>query len=309
MIGIGPIACEIPDHRISNLERAGQFAASESFLREKVGVLEVTRKSAEQETSDLCVGAARRLFNLGAVEREDIECVVVVTQNPDGHGLPHTAAIVQSKLGLPERCATFDISLGCSGYVAGLSVVSAFMTTNSMRRGLLFTADPYSKVIDDSDRDTALLFGDAATATLMSDKPIWRLGQFDFGTRGDLHDALMVNGGGKLSMKGRTVFTFSATSVPPSISRTLERNRLALADIDRIILHQGSKFIVDTIGHRIAASEKTRFYAADYGNTVSSSIPIILAQDLSDADHRVLISGFGVGLSWATTILERDEPC
>ena len=309
MIGIEAIACEIPEHRISNLERAQQFGTSVPFLREKIGVVEIARKRVEHETSDLCVAAAQRLFNSDVVTPDDVDCAAVVTQNPDGHGLPHVAAIVHGKLGLSERCATFDISLGCSGYVQALSMVSAFMAANGMRRGLLFTADPYSKVIDDSDRDTALLFGDAATVTLLSAEPAWRLGRFDFGTRGEMSEALSVNEFGKLCMNGRTVFTFSATSVPPSIARTLERNGLTLADIDRVILHQGSKYIVDTVGQRIGAADKTCFYAANYGNTVSSSIPIILSQELAESDRRVLISGFGVGLSWATTILERTGPC
>ncbi len=309
MIGIGPIACEVPEERLANLGRADRLGVTEAFLRDKVGVLSVTRKAGDCETSDLCVGAARRLFERSATAAEEIECAVVVTQNPDGHGLPHTSAIVHGKLGLPEHCATFDISLGCSGYVTALSIMRSFMEANGMRRGLLFTADPYSKIVDEEDRDTTLLFGDACTVTMLTDMPAWRIGRFDFGTKGDLRDALAVGASGKLSMNGRTVFNFIATSVPPSIIEVLKSQGLDLGDVDRIILHQGSKYVVDFIARRLGAVEKVAFYAKDYGNTVSSSIPMILSQNLEETDRRIIISGFGVGLCWATTLLERAEKC
>jgi 3-oxoacyl-[acyl-carrier-protein] synthase-3 len=135
--------------------------------------------------------------------------------------------------------------------------------------------------------------------------PVWRIGRFDFGTQGKLHAALHVDDGGKLVMNGRDVFTFSAGAVPQSIARVLALNGIALTDVDRVLLHQGSKFIVDTIAKRIGAAEKTEFCASAYGNTVSSSIPILLAETVRPTDRRVLLCGFGVGLTWASTVLER----
>lgn len=305
MIGIAKIACFVPESRIDNIEAAKRMGLSESFLKDKVGMRALARKPDDYETSDLCVHAIRNLadenLELGAVE-----CLAVVTQNPDGHGLPHTAAIVHGKLGLSAGCAAFDISLGCSGYVSALSIVSGFMTANEMRMGLLVTGDPYSKIIDPDDKDTALIFGDAATATLLSDDPVWRLGRFDFLTDGSAHNVLAVKPNGKLHMNGRAVFSFTAIGVPKSVERTLKLNNITLDQVDRIVLHQGSKYVVDTIGRRLGCLEKTNFYADSYGNTVSSSVPIILAKNLDPKDRRVVISGFGVGLSLATTIIERD---
>lgn len=307
MIGIAAIACEIPAQRISNLERMARLDATDDLVRNKIGVLQVARMPAGSETSDLAAGAAEKLFRETSLDRTKLECLAVVTQNPDGHGLPHTAAILHGRLGLAERCATFDISLGCSGFVHGLSIVAGFMTANGMKHGMLVTADPYSKVIDDGDRNTTLLFGDAATATYLSEDAAWRIGRFDFGTDGRLSPALHVDKAGKLVMNGRDVFTFSAAAVPQSIARVLAANAVEMSDIDRIFLHQGSKFIVDTVAKRIGAGDKAVFCAGEYGNTVSSSIPILLAQATHPGDRRVLICGFGVGLTWAATILERVE--
>jgi 3-oxoacyl-[acyl-carrier-protein] synthase-3 len=305
MIGLAQIACHVPDQRIDNIELARGLGTSDTLLRDKIGFLRTARKDKGVETSDLCVEAVKRLLAVTGLDSQRIECLVVVTQNPDGRGLPHTSAIVHGKLGLSGRCAAFDISLGCSGFVYGLATVSALMAANGMTRGVLATADPYSKIIDSEDRDTVILFGDAAAAALLSDQPLWRIGRTDFGTLGQQRDGLAVSAGGKLVMNGRAVFNFSATEIPPSIRRTLAANSLELHDIDRFILHQGSRFIVDTIARRLEIEDRTPFCAQDYGNLVSSSIPVALADAVNESDRQVLISGFGVGLSFATTVLSR----
>ena len=303
MIGIEAIGVHLPDRRIDNRERVDEFGIDENFLEHKTGMLRLARKEEAQDTSDLCCLAFEALCRKKAVALEDIDCIVVCTQNPDGAGLPHTSAIVHGKLELSDHCAAFDISLGCSGYVYGLSVVQSFMQANDLQKGILFTADPYSKVIDPNDKDTSLLFGDAATATLLGANPVWHLGKFLFGTRGAEFDAIRVDSDdGLLKMNGRGVYTFSATTMPPNIVQVLENNGVELKDVDRFVLHQGSRFIVDTLRKRLGVDEdKVPFESADYGNTVSSSIPIIL-EDMTDC-RVIVIAGFGVGLSWGSTVL------
>jgi len=240
---------------------------------------------------------------------EAVDCLIVCTQNPDGSGLPHTSAVVHGKLGLPQECACFDIALGCSGYVYGLSIIKAFMRDNGMATGLLFTADPYSKIIDPQDKSTVLLFGDAATASLIEDSPdAWVPGPFRLGTCGKDGGAL-ENRSGTLHMNGRAVFTFSATAVPPQVSALLKDTGLGPADIDLFLFHQGSKFIVDQLAKRLALpAEKVPMNLAGQGNTISSSVPLLLQQHLADAGlHRILLSGFGVGLSWASCLLTRTR--
>jgi 3-oxoacyl-[acyl-carrier-protein] synthase-3 len=305
MIGIVDIAYFLPQKRISNFERAEEFVLTESFISDKLGVKAVARRDNGQETSDLCVAAAHCLFSGKAMNPADVDCVVVVTQNPDGRGLPQSSSIVHAKLDLPAGCLVFDLGLGCSGFVTALSVVTAVMESNRLRCGLLFTADPYSKIVDRTDRNTALLFGDGASVTLLGENPVWKAGAFDFVAASKKHDALAVRDNGMLYMNGRTVFDLCATEVPESIRRTATLNKVTLADIDRFVLHQGSKFIVDTIAARLNVQGRAPFDATDYGNTVSSSIPIAFARTVTPQDKVVMISGFGVGLSIASTVLKR----
>lgn len=308
MIGIEAIGAYIPAGRVDNRHRLAEFELDETFLTEKIGMLHLAIKAEDEETSDLCCKAFADLQCKTGLKAEDVECVIVCTQNPDGHGLPHTSAIVHVKLGLLDRCAAFDISLGCSGYVYGLSVIQAFMQANGFRKGVLFTADPYSKIIDKHDKNTSLLFGDGATATLISDTPVWRSGKFLFGSHGKESAAITIEpSSGKLTMNGRAVFSFSATVVPQNITSMLEANDVVIDDVDFFALHQGSRYIVDTLKKKLNIEDaKAPFVASEYGNTVSSSIPLILSEINNDFE-KVVIAGFGVGLSWASTILFKVE--
>jgi len=306
MIGICSIETFIPKGRLSNFERKDRFDVNDDFIINKLGIYRVSRKDPEDDTSGLCCRVYDRLMQQTApFDPQTIDVIAVCTQNPD-YSLPHTAAIVHGKLGLPETCATFDISLGCSGYVYGLAILESFMKASNFKNGLLFTADPYSKIIDPEDKSTSLLFGDAASVTLVGENPIFKSGKFSFGTRGGGYPFL-INRHGKLHMNGREIFNFSARKVPEDIEKVLALNRLSLDQIDLFLLHQGSKYIIDFIVKRLGIPpEKAPFVVKDFGNTVSSSIPIMLKDVLSDAHiKRIAMSGFGVGLSWASGVLVR----
>jgi 3-oxoacyl-[acyl-carrier-protein] synthase-3 len=307
MIGIHCVSAYLPDAAIDNELQARGFDAEEDFIREKIGMLALSRKADKEQTSDMAVQAVLKLQQEHGVDVSQAECLVLVTQNPDGHGLPHTSAVVHHLLNLPAACAVFDISLGCSGYVQALSVVKAFMQSQNMRQGLLVTADPYSKIINPADRDTAMLFGDGASATWLSEDADWQIGVADFGIQSQQHDALQTRADGHLYMNGRAVFTFAATQVPASVKRVLDKAQLDIKDVDQVFLHQGSRYIVETLAKRIGSEGKTPFAATAYGNTVSSSVPMLLAQSLQPQWQRVLLCGFGVGLSWATCLLEKKN--
>jgi 3-oxoacyl-[acyl-carrier-protein] synthase III len=307
MIGIAALAHYIPETRVDNLQSLERLGFDEKFLRSKIGFLRTSRKADGEQSSDLALKAVSSLVEKTKLDLTTVETLVVVTQNPDGFGLPHVSAIVHGKLGLPKSCFAFDISLGCSGYVAGLSIVSSFMAANGMRRGLLVTSDPYSNVVDTEDRNTFLIFGDAASATLLAEDPKWTPGRFHFGTDGASSGALEVRANRKLHMNGRAVFDLCAMSVPVSVREAVKLNGLALEEIDRFILHQGSKIIADTIGARLGVKGKLVEGAADYGNTVSSSIPLLLETLDETEDRVVVVSGFGVGLGYATTVLTRGK--
>lgn len=310
MIGIKSIASFVPEDSIDNLEQARRFEQTDEFIREKIGATRLSRMTEGMDTSDLAVGALNALLAQCDLVRDDIQALIVVTQNPDGHGLPHTSAIVQDKAGLPQNIAAFDVSLGCSGYVYGLSIVKGLMETAGLRNAVLVTADPYSKIVDPSNRVTSLLFGDAATATWLGESPGWEIGTPLFATDGSGAPHLAVENG-KLAMNGRQVFNFASMTVPKQIKQYLAEHELAPEDIDLYCMHQGSASIVNVLARRFR--EVADRFVCDMdqtGNTVSSSIPLLMEKRILDpAVSTVLISGFGVGLSWATTVLKRIETC
>lgn len=307
MIGIQGIGIYLPSMRFSNLERMEKFQISEDFIQEKIGFIGLARKASNEETSDLCIRAWQDFQSINCLSLDEVECLVVCTQNPDGHGLPHTSAIVHQELGLSQDCAVFDISLGCSGYVYGLSIIQSFMEANRLKNGLLFTADPYSKVMDEDDKKTATLFGDGAAVSWIGRNPRFRTGRFLFGSDGSKNESIIVREQGRLEMNGRAVFTFSVRVVPHNIRNMLELNELSVKQIDLFLLHQGSLHIINTIANALGVpSEVCPFYAAEYGNTVSSSLPMLLHKEFNNTKmNTVVLSGFGVGLSWASTVLFR----
>ena len=307
MIGINAISIEIPTTRSETALLASAVGVDEDLLRNSMGFARLSRKAPAQEASDLCVAAALKLFSAEGIANSIIDCAVVVTQNPDGYGIPHVAAIVQAKLGLSVSCATFDIGLGGSGYVYGLSVAKSFMESNGLKRGLLFTSDPYSRVVSEYDNKTALLFGDAATVTFLTDEPAWEIGRCDFGTVGTLGHALQVRIklGGRLHMDSNIVSEFAQERASRSLRRAIALNELTMEQIDRILVHQGTRAEVEGIAREVGSPEKVAFYAETYGDTISSSIPIMLSENIAPTDKCVALCGYGTGLSWSSTILTR----
>lgn len=307
MIGITDIASYIPQASVSNLQRAAAAGKTREFVEDKIGFCRVTRKASGEDTSDLCARAFEALCAKRSIDKQAIDCLIVCTQNPDGHGLPHTSAAVHAKLGLPDTVAAFDISLGCSGFVYGLSVALSFMRENGLKHGLLFTCDPYSKILDPQDYDTELLFGDAAAVTYLSEQPVYRMLKSRFASNGSLRHSIQVKDDtGKLAMIGSNVFKFTVTAVPEQIEACLKDNDLTKDDIALYLFHQGSKFIVDSLSKKLRIPpEKAPFEARELGNTVSSTIPLMLERQLRSGPKRILVSGFGVGLSWGTSVLER----
>jgi len=308
-LGIQNIGVYLPEGRASNLGKLAEFEIDETFVVEKIGVRSRSIMAPGESTTDLCVRAFADLQLRGGPVPEDVDCVVVVTQNP-GANIPHLSARVHAALNLAERCACFDISLGCSGYVYGLSAIQAFMAANELSNGLLFTCDPYSPIIDLADKNTSMLFGDAASVTWIGKSPKLVGGRFTFGTLGSEHAELTsASSAGPLSMNGRAVFNFAARYVPADVKELLAINSISVDSVDRFIFHQGSKYIVDTLRKLLRLDpEKVPFDIIEYGNTVSSSIPIILAKDLGESAYRTFVlCGFGAGLSWASVVLTRPS--
>lgn len=314
-IGIVDIACALPKMVVSSEEIAARHGFDNDFIRDKLGIRQRRIVSGSETTATLAADAAHAVLQQGHVATETIDLLIVVTQTPD-HLLPHTSALVHERLGLRRDCAVFDVSLGCSGWVYGLSIVQAMMQGQSMRRALLVTADTYSRLMDPGDRATAPLFGDGAAATLIGSDPQYRIGRITFGTDGASHAALIARASGTapghaepLHMDGRAIFNFMMTEIPADVDRCLALNAVSKDDIDLWIFHQASRFMLETLGKRLSLPpEKLTIDLDDIGNTTSSTIPIALSRTAMTSKagpQRIFVSGFGVGLSWSSAVLFR----
>ena len=257
MIYLSNIASYLANNKINNLSRLEEFNLDKQFILEKIGVKDVSIKDSQQETSDLCVEAFEKLKIKEPSLTKNFDCLIVCTQNPDKNGIPHTSSILHGKLALNNDCACFDVSLGCSGYIYCLSIIKGFMETNNFTNGLLFTCDPYSKVVDASDKNTSLLFSDASTVTyLRSDrlsskkKSEFELGNFLFSTKGCDGNALN-NDSLKLHMDGRKIFNFAAKEVPNHVTKILKNSNRLIEEIDLFIFHQGSKAILNYLEKKL----------------------------------------------------------
>ena len=311
-VGIGAIAHAFGAQRIDNIEEGRRQGFDEAFIRTKLGIGTRYAATDAQATSDLAAEAAKAVLEKTGTRAEDVDALVVVTQTPD-YQMPHTAALVQRALGLPTRIASFDMSLGCSGWVYGLSTLAPMMEASGFRRALLVTADCYSKVMDPADRATAPLFSDAAAATLLTDAPLYKAGKALFGTDGSGAQTLIVKSGGSrapeerssLFMDGRAIYTFAMSKVPRDVEQCLVLNGLTLGDIDRFVFHQANRFMLESLRDRMKLPPgKVTIAVDDGGNSVGSTIPIALEGVLAERPRRILVCGFGVGLSWATNVLQ-----
>jgi 3-oxoacyl-[acyl-carrier-protein] synthase-3 len=319
---IGPIAIHLPETVEDNTRLAEEFPNWDmKLIYAKTGIRARHVAVADQCASDLAVAAAEKLFEQYEVDRRSIDFLLLCTQTPD-YPLPTTACLVQHRLGLPTSVGALDFNLGCSGFVYGLSLAEGLIRSGAAGRVLLITAETYSKYIDPADRSLRTIFGDGAAATLIEAGPEPSLGPFVFGTDGRGADALMVTDGGtrplhlaikprkrkrwasRLYMDGPKLVRLTLEVVPPLVDRVLGDAGLARSDVDFYLMHQATLFMVNHLRQRLGIDE-TRLPAAleDYGNTVSSTVPILI-RDLRDAGRlrpgkRSLLVGFGVGFSWA----------
>lgn len=304
MLGIESIGWACGTEIVDNLVQGAHWQRDAAFITEKIGFTSLRRLAPGQQPLDLCVEAVQHLQQKVDFSLHECDCLVVVTQNPASAGLPHMSAQLHGALKLPQHVAAFDLGLGCSGYVYALGLVTSFMKEQGLKCGLLFTADMYSPHLNPTDMHTQLLFGDAATCTLISEKPRYVVGRSVFSTDGARAQSLFIQPDGLLFMNGRGIFNFSMLSVPPQLAQCLEANSCSVDNIDYLLLHQASKFIVESLGERAGFSQtQIPFVLEDVGNCVSSTLPIALGRIWDKKPQKCLISGFGVGLSWASTVL------
>jgi 3-oxoacyl-[acyl-carrier-protein] synthase-3 len=310
-----------------NQQRASLTGRSAEDLREKTGV-ESRRVAAEHEcASDLGIAAARRLFESQGFDPGEIDFLLFCTQTPD-HLIPASACLMQARLGLPSTAGALDYNLGCSGYIYGLSLAKGLIESAQAKKILLITADTQSKLIDPQCSDEVQCYGDGAAATLIeasSDPELSPgIGPFVFGTDGTAADQLIVRNSGfrgradaagsddagpvQIHVDGMGLFESSMRVVPQLVHQVLERAGLCLDDIQTAVFYQAGKSAIELLRRR-AGIPASKIYVSmkDCGNVSSSNIPIALKrasdQDVLKKHDRVLLAGFGSGISWAGTVL------
>ena len=331
---VAAIEYHFPEHRLTNEQLAAEFPEwSVEKIEEKTGIAE-RRIAAEGEcASDLGVAAARKLFDSGACSPADIDYILFCTQSPD-HFLPTTACVMQQRLGIPTSAGALDFNLGCSGFVYGLGLAKALVETGQATNVLLVTAETYSKFIHPKDKSVRTLFGDAGAATLVrgvaGDDAF--IGPFVYGTDGGGAKNLIVPTGGmrqrtgppeeeatvdadgnlraeaNLYMNGPEIFTFTLRAVPKVVQELLARTGKGLGDIDLYVFHQANQFMLEHLRKKLKIPTDKFFVGMRHcGNTVSCTIPIALKQAAEEGriqpGHLVMLVGFGVGYSWAATLI------
>jgi 3-oxoacyl-[acyl-carrier-protein] synthase-3 len=320
----------LPEKVVTNEELVEEFPEwSVEKVAQKVGVNARHLAAKDETAGDMAEKAARKLFEEYGVGPSEIDFVMLCTQSPD-YFLPSTACVLQDRLGIPTTSGAFDYNLGCSGCIYGMAMAKGLITAGIAKNVLLLTAETYNKYLHPSDKSNRSIFGDGAAACLISTEGFAEIGEFSLGTDGSGANNLIVKTGaarqktatGKfvedeeghvwyddyLYMNGGNVFNFTLEVVPCMMKEIIKKNDVLKEQIDYYVFHQANKFMLSTI-RKVCGITKDKFYInlATTGNTVSSTVLIGLKDCLENGTiktgDKVMIAGFGVGLSWGGTLL------
>lgn len=331
-VGITAMAAAVPARIIKNREYTDVFSKEEAVaIVEKTGIEE--RRFADEETcsSDLCLAAAEKLIEDNGIDKDEIDLLVFILQTPD-YRMPATSVTLQYRLGLPNKTIAFDINLGCSAFIYGVSVVYGMMQNSGLRKALILDGETRSKVYSPRDRRSAFLFGDGGVAALVERDEKFGRSVFSLNSDGSRADLIMVPAGGdrKMSsaetvvervvdeygnmrseeqgyMRGGDVFNFVIREIPRDIKNTLAYAEKTVDDFDYVVFHQANNFINSYIAKKMKLdTSKIPSTIAKFGNTSSVSVPLTIVSELQgklDGKKDFLLSAFGVGMTWATGIV------
>ena len=331
-VGITAIAAAVPKRVVKNREYTEFFTKEEAAeIVDKTGIEERRFADAETCSSDLCFAAAEQMIADNNIDKEDIELLVFISQTPD-YRMPATSVTLQHRLGLPNKTIAFDINLGCSAFIYGLSVVYGMMERSKLKKALLLDGETRSKVYSPRDRRSAFLFGDGGVAALIERDPKFGKSTFSLNSDGSRADLIMIPAGGyrKMSsaetvvekvvdefgnmrsdeqgyMRGGDVFNFVIREIPRDIKNTLLFAEKTVDDFDYVVFHQANNFINSYIMKKMKLdTAKVPSTIAKFGNTSSVSVPLTIVSELQsklDGKKELLLSAFGVGMTWATGIV------
>ncbi len=343
-VKISAVYTDVPKKEISiedeleyyggSLKRAKRMQKIIGVHKRRVGYPDIT-------ASDLCFSAAERLFEEQDIDKNDIDTLIFVSQHPD-YQLPATACVLQHRLKLSTACACFDVNQGCAGYVYGLWLASSLISAGGAKKILLLAGDSNTAPLPASNRVISPIFGDGGSATLLEFDCTAAPISFSIGTDGSGYDAIIAPGGASripyasdfegnedffkdiqaedgtpwrlnsIYMDGQAVFDFSLNVVPAHLQKFMEQNQITPDDVDWLFLHQANKQIVENISGKTGFSiEKAPVDAfCKYGNLYSASIPSIISETLGEVEEvrqqKILLCGFGVGLTWASCLFQAD---
>jgi 3-oxoacyl-[acyl-carrier-protein] synthase III len=335
-VGITGMAAAVPGNIINNYEHDRWFKKEDiQEIIEKIGVRE--RRFADEKTcsSDLCYAAAERLILDMSINREDIDLLVFISQTPD-YRMPATSVLLQHRLGLSTGTITLDINLGCSAFIYGLSVVYSMMSGGQIKKALILDGETRSKVYSQKDRKTAFLFGDAGVAVLIERNDKFLSSHFSLNSDGSRESLIKINAGGYRNMSseetikekvideygnirteengymnGADVFNFVIREIPKDFSRLIQFSGIDVGSIDYFIFHQANSYINGFLAKKLKLpDEKVPSTIEKFGNTSSVSIPLTIISELKNklnAHKKLLLCGFGVGLSWGTAAINMNN--
>ncbi len=328
------ISYYLPEKVLTNADLNREFPDwSVEKIASKIGINERHIAAEGEFSSDMAIKAANILFEEYPIKREEIDFLLFCTQSPD-YFLPTTACILQERLNLPTNIGAFDFNLGCSGFIYGLATAKGFIAAGIAKNILLICAETYSKFINENDKGNRTIFGDAASASIISDKNEGYAAEildFELGTDGKGAEKLIVKGGGmryrnlkaetfkdnygnettsnNLTMDGPAIFNFTAKSIPGLVQDTLQKNEMEQENIQHFIFHQANLYMLNHLRKKIKITPEKFPTRMDFcGNTVSSTIQIVIAEMMKEKSIKkgecALLAGFGVGYSWGGTILK-----
>ncbi len=320
----------VPKNILHNVDYDYISEKERQFLIKTTGIARKRHVDKGVTALDLGERAAKELLEKLNWKKDEVDLLVLVTQSRDYY-LPSSAIILQHNIGLSRDCMAFDVGLGCSGYVYGLSIIGNFLQTGQFKKALLVAGDVSSVSTNYEDKSTYPLFGDGVSATALSYSEGAPEMYFDIQNDGENHEAIIIRDGGAknlfnedstviknygeginrskkdLELNGLDVFSFSIKEPPQNIKNILERTSTPIESIDYFVFHQANRLIIETIRKKLKIPvEKVPYSLTDYGNTSSASIPITFCDQLKEeaSNKKMLLCGFGVGLSWGSCIVE-----
>jgi 3-oxoacyl-[acyl-carrier-protein] synthase-3 len=325
-VSINHISIYLPENTLTNADLSLQLGVTEEKIYSSTKINRRYISGELELSSDMAIKASEILFREANIDKAEIDFLIFCSEGFD-YIAPASSCIIQHKLGVSTNIGCFDLPYGCSGYVYGLGIAYGLLKAGIAKKILFLTADIPTKVIANNDLELRAIFSDIATASLISLDGLENDTHFVYGTDGKGALDLYVEGSafrppvisdykapsnlvcGQMMMNGTNIFLFAVKKVPKLVHQILEKNQLSIDDIDLFVFHQASYFILEVIRKKLnLAPEKVFLNIQDYGNSVSSTIPVALydanKKGVLKKGMKVLLAGFGIGNSWGATIID-----